>query len=244
MTEWSDMGLVLDQRPFGDHDAILIVLTEFHGLQNALVKGAKGRRLRGVLQNGNTLHVTWRARLETQLGSFAIEPVQDRVSLILGHPNRLKALSSVCATLATTLPEKLHFAGLQTLTKTYLDVLADPTLPWLDAHLRWELATLTVLGYGLDLSACAVTGSTSDLRYVSPKSGRAVSGPGAVGYEDRLLTLPPFLIAADGGAPSIEDLAAGWHLVDFFWQNRVYAALGRPMPQARVRLGSWIINEI
>src|SRR3989338_2262488 len=51
--------------------------------------------------------------------------------------------------------------------------------PWVPDYLRWELMLLEELGFGLDLTSCAVTGSRDDLCYVSPKSGRAVSRAGA-----------------------------------------------------------------
>ncbi len=36
---------------------------------------------------------------------------------------------------------------------------------------RFELAVLTELGFGLDLSACAATGGNDRLAYVSPRTG-------------------------------------------------------------------------
>ena len=48
--------------------------------------------------------------------------------------------------------------------------------------IRFELAMLTELGFGLDLARCAVTGSPDDLSHVSPKSGKAVSRRAAQPY--------------------------------------------------------------
>ena len=40
---------------------------------------------------------------------------------------------------------------------------------------RFEAGLLEDLGFGLDLSRCAVTGTMDDLVWVSPRTGRAVS---------------------------------------------------------------------
>jgi DNA repair protein RecO (recombination protein O) len=106
---------------------------------------------------------------------------------------------------------------------------------WTAAYLRWELRLLEELGFGLDLTVCAVTGGTEGLAYVSPKSGRAVSAKGAGDWADRLLPLPAGL--AGTGAMSAEAVAQGLRLTGFFLDRGLAPVLqGRPLPEARARL--------
>ena len=87
------------------------------------------------------------------------------------------------------------------------------------ALVRFELAVLDDLGFGLDLDHCAVTGATEDLTHVSPKSGRAVSRAAAAPYLDRLLPLPSFLTARGNASP--HDIADALRLTSHFLQTHV-----------------------
>ena len=90
---------------------------------------------------------------------------------------------------------------------------------------------LTELGFGLDLAACAATGQASDLDYVSPKSGRAVSRGAGEPWRDRLLRLPAFF--AHDEAPSLDDLADGFALTGFFLTRHVLEPRGLAFAEAR-----------
>ena len=99
---------------------------------------------------------------------------------------------------------------------------------------RLELAVLSELGFGLDLTCCAATGSTQDLIYVSPKSGRAVSREAGAPWADRLLPLPGFLAGrVDGEGATPADVAAGFALTGYFLDRDVYAPRGLLPPAAR-----------
>ena len=86
---------------------------------------------------------------------------------------------------------------------------------------RFELRLLAELGFGLDLSVCAASGVETDLVYVSPKSGRAVSRQAGEAWKDKLLVLPAFLREACAGDPSPQDIADGFELTGFFLARRV-----------------------
>jgi DNA repair protein RecO (recombination protein O) len=91
------------------------------------------------------------------------------------------------------------------------------------------------LGFGLDLSACAATGVTTDLAFVSPRSGRAVSHHAGEAYGDRLLKLPRFLVEEEADA-SPQDVVAGLALTGHFLERHVLAPHGQALPQSRERL--------
>ena len=233
--EWSDTGIVLSARRHGESAAVVSLLTETHGRHAGLVHGARGRRGRGLYQPGNTLAARWQARLAEHLGRYTCELVHARASLMLDDPPRLAALAAVCALTEATLPERHPYPQVYDATGRLLDAL-EAGEHWAQGVVRWELALLAELGFGLDLSACAATGAVDDLAYVSPRSGRAVSREAAAPYAEKLLPLPPFLARPEGDAPTTAaDVVAGLRLTGWFFEKHVFAGQGGRMPPARER---------
>ena len=230
---WTDEGVVLAVRRHGENGAIVSVFTARRGRHAGLVRGGSGRRARPVYQQGNILHVTWRARLDEQLGALSGELEVPLAARLMADPARLAGLAAVCALLETTLPERDPHPDLYAALRAFLEQLAEQRA-WLEGYVRFELALLAELGFGLDLSRCAVTGSSDDLVYVSPNSGRAVSRTGAGRYADRLLALPAFLLGRAPADPA--QLAAGLRLTGAFLRRHLFDASERAMPEARDRL--------
>lgn len=232
--EWTDDAIILSLRQHGESSAVVSLLTRDHGRQAGLVRGARSRRARGFLQPGSGIRAIWRARLADHLGTITWEPGVQRTTDLLEHPARLAALASACAVADAALPERepqaAVFAGMLAL----LASLADDAV-WPSAAVKWELGLLQALGYGLDLSACAATGSRDDLVYVSPRSGRAVSRAAGAPYHDRLLALPPFLLAP-GATGTAAEAVAGLALTGYFLERNVFRMRGRGLPAARLRL--------
>lgn len=232
--EWSDDGIVLSARKHGESSAIVSVLTAEHGRHAGLLRGGSGSRMRGVLEPGNRVRVTWRARLEEHLGSFTQCDMVANVSAgLLDDPLRLAALQCLCAVAEAALPERERHAAVYIGMLDLLGELGGET--WAGLYVRWELALLTDLGFGLDLSICAATGSNDDLAFVSPKSGRAVSASAGEPYRDRLLALPDFLVKARR-EPGVGEVAVGLALTGYFLDRHVLAPQGKMLPLARGRL--------
>ena len=205
MIEWREQGMLLAVRRHGEANAIVEVLTRDHGLHAGVVRGGASRRQAPLLQIGAQLDVTWRARIEDHIGSFTVEPVRSRAVPIMADRAALAALQAVAALLTAALPERQPMPVLHDRTRDLLDALALAP-DWPQIYARWELDLLADLGFGLDLSRCAVTGGTQELRYVSPRTGRAVSEGGAGEWRDRLLPLPLFLgMGGDADAAQTRD---------------------------------------
>lgn len=235
--EWQGEAICLHSRRHGESAAIIEVLTPARGRHAGVVRGGGGRRMAPVLQPGAQLAVTWRARLEGHLGQFSVEPLRARAPLIMADADRLAALNALCALARHALPEREPQPRLYAASAALLDLLADGG-PWHGAYLAWELLLLEESGYGLDLSACAVSGATKGLTHVSPKTGRAVTAAVAGNLAPRLLPLPRLL--AEPAAP-VPDLAAqmrdGLRTTGHFLAQVLAPALGdRPLPEARARL--------
>jgi DNA repair protein RecO (recombination protein O) len=230
---WTDEGVLLAARRHGESSALVSVFTARHGRHAGLVRGGFGRRARPVYQQGNLLQITWRARLSEQLGALTGELKVPLAARLMAHPERLAGLAAACALLESTLPERDPHPALYAELQGLLEQLVEGP-SWPEGYVRFELALLAELGFGLDLARCAVTGTSEDLVYVSPASGRAVSRGGAGVYADRLLALPPFLL---GRAPAdAAQLNAGLRLTGAFLRRHLFDASERAMPEARDRL--------
>ena len=230
--EWRDQGVLIAARLHGETSAIIEVFTAAHGRHAGVVRGGASRKLAAVLQPGSQVQVHWSARLDTHLGNFTVEPVASRAA-ILQDRLALAALNAITALLHLALAERDPHPALWVKTVALLDLLI--TGPWQPAYLRWELDLLEELGYGLDLSTCAITGSREDLAYVSPRTGRAVSRAAAGDWAAKLLPLPPSLLGQ--GPVQGQELAQGLALTGHFLNRGLQAVLGdKPLPAARARL--------
>lgn len=240
--QWSDEGLVLSVRPHGETAAVVELLCREHGRCLGLVHGGRSRRSRPVLQIGNHVDVTWKARLAEQLGHMTIELRRGYAAETMSDATALAGLTSI-ATMARLLPERDPHPSLYEVTMFVLSFIDDPTV-WPALYARWELALLDELGFGLDLKQCAATGANDRLIYVSPRTGRAVSESAGEPYKDRLLPLPAFLRDgnASGGVTG-RDLVDAFRLTEHFLETRVLLPVERSMPDARRRAVELVIRQ-
>ncbi|MCT4559143.1 MAG: DNA repair protein RecO [Pelagimonas sp.] len=232
--EWRDTGILLTTRKHGETSLILDVFTPNHGRHLGVVRGGTSRKLAPVLQPGAQLDLTWRARLEDHMGSFTAEPQRSRATLAMGHRLSLAGLNAVTALVAFCLPEREAHPEFYQQTQNLLDLLDQVDL-WPLAYLRWEMSLLNETGFALDLTRCAVTGATTGLCYVSPKTGRAVTQAGAGEWADQLLPLPGVLLGSD--PTDTHEIAIALGVTGHFLQQHLAPSLGtRPIPQARATL--------
>lgn len=235
MPHLATSAIVCAVRAHGEHGAIVRVMTPHNGLVTGYVQGGRSRHMRPVLQPGNIVQATFRSRTADQLASLTVEMIHSRAPL-LAEPLPAAAIDWTCALTAAALPEENGYPALhQALDAVLTAVEAAPAARgWAVALVRYELLLLAELGFGLDLDHCAVTGDTDDLRYVSPKSAAAVSGAAAMGYEARLLPLPPFLVR--GGEAGWPDILDGLRLTGHFLERGIFIDRRRDVLAARERL--------
>jgi len=231
--EWTDEGVVLGVKRHGETSSVLELMTHAHGRHLGLVRGGSGARLRGILQPGNAVRATWRARLDEHLGHYVVEGSNLRAAGFLSAAHAVHGVTHLAA-LCRLLAEREPHASIYEALQAILDRLGDPhaAAPMIA---RFELDFLAELGFGLDLAACAATGAKDDLVYVSPRSGRAVSRAAGEAYRDKLMRLPEFL--HDERIPeTASDLADAFALTGFFLDRRAFAPRGLPLPEARAHL--------
>ncbi len=238
--QWTDEGIVLGVRRHGEASAIVEMMTLEHGRHLGLVRGGAGSRLRPVLQPGNRLSLTWRARLDEHLGNYQVEALDLAAASLFDAGHAVYGVTHLGA-LCRLLPERDPHPEIYAALDEVLGCLLDVQLAALQV-VRFELALLGELGFGLDLSQCAVTGEADDLCFVSPRSGRAVSRGAGQPWQDRLLRLPPFLGGAEA-APTAGELADGFKLTGFFLVRHVLEPRGQQFPDARESFVSAVLRQ-
>lgn len=236
--EWQEPAIVLETTAYGEGDYVVTVLTP-NGVWRGLAKGGASRRQNATWQKGNLLSARWVARLAEQLGALTGELVHPAAALAMQDRDNLAILDAACALAAGALPEREPhgdaFAGLARLLAG-IDIPNHP-LPTL---IRWEIALLRDLGFGLDFSAPA--GGNDRLAFISPRTGRAVTLSQAGEWVDRLFPLPQFLL--DDSDPTLADCLAGLKITSHFFARDVFGARHRPLPTARARLYDLIADRL
>ncbi len=246
--EWKDEGIVLSARPHGETAMIVTLLTATHGCHAGLVQGGQSRRRQSLLQAGNHVEARWNARLEGHLGNYTLEPLTAFAAPWLSDPEILAIIASATALIEASLPER------QPMPRLFDSLIALFSLPdrelWAPAMIRWEMGILEALGYGMDLSCCALTGAKEGLAFISPRTGRAVTQSAAAPYHDKLLPLPAFLCGTMMWDDS--DILQGLDLTGHFLslhvfanpQNRRLVPQDGTLPLARQRLADYYKNRM
>ncbi len=216
--DWSAPAYVLSFRAFGERDAVVSVMTESHGRFAGLVRGGQSQKHSTHWQPGHLVNATWRARLSEHLGCFTGEAIKNNSANLMYSPLGLATLLSACALVDLTTPERMPLTGLFQCIGDLLPL--DEGADDLARYVRFENEVLCALGYGLDFSCCAITGTRDDLAYVSPKTGRAVNRSAATPWAEKLLPLPDFMHKPL--IPSWDEVAAGLALTGHFIERHVY----------------------
>jgi DNA repair protein RecO (recombination protein O) len=229
--EWRDEGIVIGTRRHGETSVILEMMTPAHGRHLGLVRGGRSRKFQPVLQPGNRLQLLWRARLDEHLGLFLVEPLELNAARLFESATAIYGMQTLAAHLRL-LPERDPHPGLFEALELIVGHLEEP-MPAAELIVMFELLLLEELGFGLDLSKCAATGSREDLVYVSPKSGRAVSREAGAPWHDKLLPLPAFVRGGSGIRAEPGDIEDALRLTGYFLDRHVYEPRGLKEPEAR-----------
>lgn len=233
MNHFSDQGIILSVRPHGEGGAVVHVLTEAHGKSGGYVNGAQSSaKLRSILQVGNQVEVNWMSKNEGQLGRFDLDLLHEITTAIFDNPRAINAIQSACGLLDMFLPEQEASPALYHGTLALLNTMKSEE--WPAVYILWEVAFLKEMGYGIDLSQCAVSGTTDNLTHVSPKTGRAVCLEHARPYAEKLIEIPQFL---QGGDMRDNDIEKGLKMTGYFLIHRLLQhSTYHTLPEAREML--------
>lgn len=230
--EWTGEGLIIGIRRHGETSVIVEAMTPDRGRHMGLVRGGRSRKLAATLQPGNQVQLHWRARLDEHLGMFSVELVKPRAADLIADKTRLYGAQLLCAHLRL-LPERDPHERLYRMAADIMDTGVDP-LELAQMISIFEFTLLDELGFGLDVSSCAVTGATDNLSHVSPKSGRAVTAEAGAKYIDKLLPLPAYFKTFEN-APA-EQVLDGLRLTGHFLAAHVWSPRQIEVPTTRDQL--------
>lgn len=231
--QWQDKGIVLSYKKHGENALILKFLTEHHGVYSGVVRYGVSKKVRYMFEPGNLLSIIWKARLPEHMGSFSCDVIELHTNKIINNSLSLSALLSHTSLMDMLLPERENCVNIFRSSINLIEQFSEKTKFWLYDYVRWEIYFLNELGFGLDLTKCAVTGKKEGLLYVSPKTGRAISKDAAGKWVDKLLPLPSFVINEKKNIDFLEkSLHEGLNLSSYFLSK--YAELiGLKLPYAR-----------
>ena len=244
MPEWNDQGIVLSAKKYGEKGLIINILTENHGRYLGWFNNYKSKNILADVQPGNLVNVFWKSRLIEQMGKFKIELISSVSGKIFDEKLKLQALNSVCSLLEKLLPERQNYSQIFNATNAFIDLLTfqdeSKNDYWMEGYVKWEIGVLSSIGFSLDLNRCAVTGSDTNLLFVSPKTGKAVSKEGAGRHAPRLLLLPSFL-GGDNviGSNFYKEILAGLNITSYFFKNKLLLSINTNkainLPKPRIR---------
>ena len=233
--QWTDDAIILTTAKFSENALRVTVLSKERGLASGLARAGKSSKKRGLYQPGNLAHITWKGRLAEHLGSFTAELLTSYSAPLMHDADALIALSSAISLSAITLPEAHPEPEIYEQLHQLLPKLQHPE-HWAADYIRYELALLNSCGFPLDLSCCTATGTTKELIYVSPKSGRAVSREAGLPYASKLLPLPAFIVNNTTEKISNAEFKQGLTLTGYFLNHFAEEIRHQPLPAVRTQL--------
>ncbi len=241
--EINDEAIILSSRKYGENSGIVTAITKNHGLYKGLVKGITSTKQRGIYQQGNIVELVWRARLAEHLGNISASLLSTNLALIMTNPTKLAALSSICSILELTIQEREAVSEIYFDLQQLLNNIKYNNYNWKKDYILLELKLLAQLGFGLDLSSCAANGSTQNLAYISPKSGRAVSLEAGAPYANKLFNLPEFIISNSTNI-SQQQIKEGLMISGYFLEKYFFQPHNIKSPTSRIRFVEMAINNV
>jgi DNA repair protein RecO (recombination protein O) len=213
-------------------------------LIKGFVKNAYSKKSPTELLPGNLGSVTWKGRLDSQLGTLSFEGILS-VSARIHHDHiRMIILHSSLSLVQMCLNENEHHYNIYEHLKLVCNVLSEEAdiLIVLKEYCLFELLLLKESGFGLDLERCVVTNQLTNLCYVSPKSGCAVSYEAALPYQDKLLELPQFM-TANNVSICMNQVISALKLTSFFFHKQIFLMIDKPEPTPRRMLVNKIMRN-
>lgn len=236
---WTDNAIILSTRKYGESSGIVSLMTRQHGLFNGLVRGISSKKHCGTYQIGNQVEATWRGRLSENLGNFTSELQTPNAAMLMSCPLRLAALNSICTILETAMPEREQAENIFNHLQEFIEHLKNDEY-WQLYYILLEIELLSHLGFRLDLTSCAATGSLENLIYISPKSGRAVCKDAGEPYKNKLLKMPSFLINSQTWQFDVQEIINGLEIGSYFLEKYIYKPHNKQLPLARLRFAEMI----
>lgn len=231
--DWENPAIVLGLQDYNGEMLLMTVLTRDHGTKKGIIRSTKKNK--PALSHGTIVQVKWHARLEAHLGTFTIQSHEIIAQFVYHERKKLLALLSICELFRLCLPEKEPQSLLYTQLEDFLYALRFHNPLWINLLVALELELLSKVGFGLDLEKCAATGSTKDLVYLSPRTGKAVSFIPGEPYKDKLFPMPKLFLNPSERVDN-KDLALAFRITRYFFMKNVFITRQNQFPSTRQAL--------
>ncbi len=237
--EISGQAIILDIHNYNNDLLIVTVLFDLHGVKKGAIKILNKNKT--SLAIGNILHLRWYARLDNHLGNFNIQSFETIAPFVYHQKKKLLSLISSCSLYKACLVEGEPQEILFTQLESFLYALKFDNPLWLNMVVLLEVALLSKSGFGLDLSRCVVTGSTKNLMYISPKTGKAVTQEAGERYKDKLFLLPKLFVDPNAQWED-QDIAHALKVTGYFLEKNIFSMKRERLPEARRQLEDLLNN--
>ena len=228
MLKITDNAIFLNKRRHGESGIIITVFCKQNG---KLLGYARSWSNHAFYQSGMMVNINWQARNDQNLGNISIESSDGNYQQMLKCPQKAMVIQTICNYLSNLLPDHDPHLELYEMFLDCRDNLLNNQSP-LRVLVDLERVLLSALGFGFDLSSCAKTGQKTELSFISPKTGRAVSLGAGLPYQHLLFTMPQFWINNKTIANDV-DIDNALKITGYF----LYQCLLRPrnleLPQTR-----------
>jgi len=231
--QFTDEGFIIGLRKHGESSLILTVLTHNYGKITGYVKNCMHKKNLSTYQLGNSIKINAYSRIDENMLSLKVELNQANAVNFMLNPHKLSTLSAFCSLCCNCLPEYASIERLFYYANNFFSQINQEN--WLAHYCYFEFYLLDNLGIGLDLSECAATGTTQNLRYVSPKSGKAVCEEAGFIYKEKLFRYPTFIIEQNY-SPSDNEMLDLLKMTEFFLQKNFFQTHGLKFPPNRANL--------
>ena len=231
--KFEDEGYIINLRKHGEKSLILTVLTRNHGKITGYVKNCLTKKNLSTFQLGNLVLINAYSRLEGNMLSIRVELISPFATFFMQSEEKLLVLSSFCSLCNACIPEQENLEELYGFIDNFFMKVNQDN--WLTYYCYFEFYLLVFLGVSLDLEKCCVTGSYDNLRYVSPKTGKAVCVEVGAPYHDKLYAYPSFILN-NNLYPSKVEINDLLKLTEFFLNKNFFRTHYLKFPHSRANL--------
>ncbi len=222
---FQDRAIIVEKKPLKERSYIVTALTENHGLYSG-VFNQYSKKSGDSFVPGNLVDFSWNARLHEHIGMLKLELVKACNANLIYNKTKLYSFNSVVSLLKMAFYERAPHNNLFPSMLAFMQSMSSEFD--IVNYFKLELAILEESGYKLQLDKCVVTGESSNLFYVSPKSGCAVSKDAGREYASKLLIMPMALRCnLDFCTRSIKEF---FDLTCYFFER--YICVNAKMPEA------------
>ncbi len=227
--KFQDEAIIISVRKFSENKLLLKVLTKNYLLKMGIVSIPYSKNLQ-LYQPGNVVFVDANAKDVESLCKFHLEPLGNTIARVINRPKIVVLINSVTSLIAEVFAlESIESNKLFYQLYNFLNSI-DNEENMLAQYVYLEMEILAMAGFGMDLQKCAVTSSTDNLLYISPKSGKAVSKNAAEGFENRLFKMTKFF---SNKIVEIEDIVESLEITGYFIEKFIYCPRKIAMPEVR-----------